>query len=427
MNKTKLLLTLALPVLLCQNTHAQSRLTATAHWTHNGAEFMRTDSTAYNYLSTARGGDLKNLLKFDNATMWNFAGDTLNNDSRWVQEFDAANNLVSKVSQVWDAVLMTWTNQFKYIYTYNSANKKASMVIQHWDGTSAWITDSRNVYTYNAANQLSYDQYQLWDGVSAYVPSSQITYYYDPSGNVINETGNTFVSSTPVFTNKVDYTYNSANKMLSSTSATWNGAGWDNTEMYSYTYDTTNTKRTTEKHQTYDGTAFVNDMMKVYSNFSGTNPLTEVDQTWDTAGTGSWEDVYKFAYTYNSNGQLTSATRQSNDISIGWTYAFGDTRTNHYYGTFTSVKNVSNNAGNANLFPVPAQNSVNISLNWNTAQASTITLTDMMGRTIKTIAVPFGATQTVTMSVADLAAGNYIVSINGGVEGSIVKQIVVAH
>lgn len=429
MNKTKLLLTLALPVLLCQDTHAQSRLTAKANRTHNGAEFVLTDSTAYSYLSSARGGDLKNLLKFDNGTMWNFAGDTLNNDSRWVQEFDAANNLVSKVSQTWDGIGMTWVNQFKYIYTYTSSNKKATMVIQHWDGTSAWITDSKNVYTYNAANQLSYDQFQLWDGISAYVPNSQITYYYDPSGNLINETGNTFVSSTPVFTNKVDYTYSAGNKMLTATSANWNGAGWDNTEMYTYTYDTTGAKRTTEMHQTYDmmTSAFVNDKLKLYSSFTGTNPMTEIDQTWDASGTGAWVDQYKYAYTYNANGQMTSATRQSNDISIGWTNAFGDTKANYYYGSFTSVKNVSNTHGNANLFPVPAQNSVSISLNWNTAQTSTVTLTDLTGRTIETIAVPFGASQTVTMSVSDLAAGSYLVNINGGVEGSIVKQIVVTH
>ena len=67
MNKMKLLLTLAIPVVvLSQDAQAQStRLTAQAHWTHNGAEFKRFDSTAYNYLSTSRGGDLKSLLKFD--------------------------------------------------------------------------------------------------------------------------------------------------------------------------------------------------------------------------------------------------------------------------------------------------------------------------------------------------------------------------
>jgi hypothetical protein len=428
MNKTKLLLTLAIPVLICQDTQAQSRLTAAADWTHNGAEFIRTDSTSYNYFSTVRGGDLKNQLKFDNASKWTFEGDTLNNNSRWVQEFDAANRLTTRVSQWWDGMIsFTWINQFKYIYTYNSAGSLATKITQHWDGTSAWITDSKNVYTYNAANQLSYDQFQVWDGVSSYVAASQITYYYDASGNIINETSNDFISSTPVFTAKVDYTYNSANKMLTANHATWNGAGWDNTEMYTHTYDTSN-RRTTSLHQNFDGTAYVNDMLMLFSDFSGSNAMTEIDQMWDTTGMGSWNDTYKFAYTYNGNGQLTSATRQSNDISVGWTNTSGDTKANYYYGAFvSSVKSVSNTGGTVSMFPVPAQNTVNINVNWNTPQTSTVIVSDMAGRVVKTVSVPYGANQFANMSVAELANGNYMVNIVGSTEGRVVKQIVVAH
>lgn len=428
MNKTKLLLTLALPVLMAQDTQAQSRLTAAANSTHDGAEFKATDSTVYTYYSSVRGGDLKNQLKFDNAVNWTFLGDTLNNNMRWVQEFDAANNLSTRVSQVWDGlVTFSWVNQFRYLYTYNTAGKKASMITQHWDGTSAWITDSKNVYTYNAANQLSYDQFQVWDGVSSYVPASQVTYYYDASGNVINETSNAFVSSTPIFTSKIDFTYNAANKMLTATHANWNGAGWDNSVMYTNSYDTSN-RTTSELYQTFDGTSFVNNTLKLYSDFTDANPMTEIDQTWDTAGMGSWNDMYRFTYAYNTNGQMTSSSRQSNDISIGWTNASGDTHANYYYGSYVaSVKNVSNNAGTAALFPVPAESTVNVNLNWNTAQSSTIVVTDVMGRVVRSISVPYGATQFSNFSVADLSNGNYFVTITGSVEGAIVKQIVVAH
>jgi hypothetical protein len=329
------------------------------------------------------------------------------------------------VSQNWDAVGMAWENEFKYIYTYTSSGKVATMVVQHWDGTSAWITDSKNVYTYNAANQLSYDQFQLWDGISAYVPNKQVTYYYDMAGNVVNETNNDFVASTPVFTSKVDYTYNTANKMLTSTHSDWNGAGWDNTEMHTYTYDTSN-RRTSELHQNYDGTAFVNDMMKLYSDFIGSNAGTEIDQIWDTAGAGSWNDTLKFAYTYNTLGQLTSATRQSYDISIGWTNVLGDTKANYYYGSFTSVKDVAANGGTANLFPVPASNSVNVSIKWNEAQNSVIVITDMLGRPVVTRNLNAGATEA-TIPVSELAAGNYLVNINGANGASVVKQIVIAH
>lgn len=430
MNKMKLLLTLAIPVVvLSQDAQAQStRLTAQAHWTHNGAEFKRFDSTAYNYLSTSRGGDLKSLLKFDEANNWSFtAGDTQNNNMRTLQEFDASNNLTTKVTQEWDGLFtLSWVNKFKYIYTYNSSNKKANMITQHWDGTSAWITDSRNAYSYNSANQLYQDQFQLWDGIASYVPSSQTLYYYDIAGNVINETHSNFVASSPVFSDQTNYTYNSANKMLTSAHSTWNGASWDNTELFTYTYDSSN-NRTTALHQNYDGTAYVNDMLSLFSDFTGGNPQTEIAQSWDTTGSGSWANTYKYAYTYNSNRQMTSSTRQSNDISIGWTYTFGDTKANYYYGSFVnSVKNVSNAGGTATLFPVPSQGTLNISINWTKAQSSTVTVMDLQGRVVKTVSVPTATQHTATVSVADLANGTYMVNING-TNGSIVKQIVVAN
>ncbi len=433
MNKMKLLLTLAIPVVvLSQDAQAQSsRLTAAANWTHNGAEFKRNDSTAYNYMSTSRGGDLNKLLKFDDATNWSYVmGDTQNNNLRWVQEFDASNNLVTKVSQEWDPLFtFSWVNKFKYIYSYNSANKKTSMVTQHWDGTSAWLTDSKNVYTYNAAGQLSYDQFQLWDGIAVYTPSSQVTYYYDAAGNKINETANTFLATTPptpVYTTQVNYTFSASNKMLTSTSSTWNGVGWDNTEMTTNTYDSTG-NRTTQLHQTFDGTAFVNDMLHIYSSFSGGNAHAETAQTWDTTGSGSWADKYKYAYTYNSFGQLTSATRQSNDISVGWTYTFGDTKSNYYYGSYvSSVKSISSVGGTANLYPVPAQGMINIDMTWNQAQAATVTIADMQGRVVRSINVPSAVNQHTVVCVGDFANGIYLVKING-TDGQIVKQIVVAH
>jgi len=428
MNKMKLLLSLAIPVLLLQDAQAQSsRLTAQAHWTHNGAEFKRTDSTSYTYLSTVRGGDLVNLLKFDEGTTWTYVmGDTQNNSMRWLQEFDASNNLSTNVEQQWDMMLMTWVNTWKYIYTYNTNGSKNAVIKQHWDGTSAWITDSRNAYTYNAAGKLAQDDFQTWDGISAYTTVSYKQYNYDAAGNLTNETWRDMVASVPTFTNRIDYTYTAANKLETTTNGTWNGVSWDNVDMTTNVYDAATGNRTSSLHSIFSGTTFVNDMLHLYSSFSGSNPMTETVQTWDTAGTGSWSDTYRFAYTYNSNGKLTSATRKSYDISIpGWVNVLGDTKANYYYGSFVSVKNVSNNGGTAKLYPVPAQSMLNIELNWNHAQAATVTIADMQGRVISTTNVA-AAQSKVSVSVADLADGIYMVNISGA-EGQIVKQIAVTH
>lgn len=425
MNKMKLLLTLAAPAMLIQAAQAQSsRLTAQAHWIHNGAEFKRYDSTAYNYLSTSRGGDLNSQLKFDEGTSWIFVmGDTQNNNQRWIQEFDASNNLTTSVEQNWDMVLMTWANTFKSIYTYNANNTKATMIRQHWDGTSAWITDSKNTYSYNAAGKLEQDQYATWDG-TAYTLQSDVTYYYDAAGNKINETGRDWSTTTPVYTNRINYTYNTSNKLKTLTNGNWSGTAWTDVDMYTHEYDTAGNKVST-LHSIWNGTAFQNERLSIYASFTGGNPATETVQMWDTTGTGSWKDTYHYTNTYN-NGKLASSTRQSYDNSIpGWVSASGDTKANYYYGTFVSVKSVSNNGGTATLFPVPAESMLNIQLNWNRAQAATVIIADMQGRVVKTTSVAAGQNN-ISFNVADLADGIYMVNINGA-EGQIVKQIAVAH
>jgi len=430
MNKMNLLITLAIPALLCQTAQAQtSRLTAAANWAHNGAEFKRQDSTAFDYASTARGGDLNNLLKFDNATSWTFMmGDTATNNMHAVQTFDANNNLLSTVTQNWDGVFtFAWVNQFRYLYTYNAANKKTSMITQHWDGSMAWITDAKNVYSYNAANQLFLDQYQTWDGVSAYVPASQKIYYYDAAGNKSNETDAVFVAGTPNFTNDIDYTYSATNQLLTQTNNNWSGSAWVPNDRYTSTYDTTG-NRTNELYEFYTGVEFVNSTQKVFSDFTtGHMPQTEIDQTWNSTGTGSWDNQYKYMYTYNAANQLTSSMRQSNDISIGWTNAFGDPKANYYYGTFASaVANVSNNGGDAAIYPIPAQGTLNVDLKWNQAQAATVTICDIQGKVVDTWSTPSATQNHHSINISNYADGMYIVKVNGA-QGQIVKQIVVAH
>jgi hypothetical protein len=431
MNRMNLLITLAIPVLLCQNAQAQtSRLTGASNWLHDGAEFKLHDSTAYNYLSAARGGDLTKLLKYDEAINWSYVmGDTANNNTRSVQTFDGSNNLSTTITQNWDGFFtFAWVSQFKYVYFYNTSNQKTSMVTQHWDGTSAWITDSRNVYSYNAANQLYLDQYQLWDGVSTYNPSSQKTYYFDASGNLINESDVLFVAGTPNFTSDTDYTYNTGNKLLTKTGNTWSGSAWVNSVRWTNFYDSSTGNNTNRLYETYDGTSFVNDMQKVFSNFTSSHMAqTEIDQVWNSTGSGSWMDMYKYAYTYNSNNQLTSSTQQSNDISIGWTNNAGDMKSVYTYGSFVNaVANVSNAGGDAAIYPIPAQGTLNVDLNWNTAQAATVVICDVQGKVYDQWSTASATQNHHSINISNYADGIYFVKVIGA-QGQIVKQIVVAH
>ena len=416
-----------------QNVQAQtsSRLIASAKWHNNGAIFVPEDTTAYSY-TNPRGGDLMHMLKYDSKTIWLAATDTsFVNDSNIIQVFDnVTNNLVSKTNQYWNSGTSAWENATKALYFYTGSSL-SSIVWQTWGGSN-WVNVAKNSYSYDLSNHLYQDKYQLWNSSTAtFDPSSQKTYYYDGVGNLLQTIGQTYVTATSTysFTDKFDYTYDTHNWLTNSLYAVWNGAAWDTNYMYSNSYDTTG-DMTTQLYQTWDApsTTWNNVTLKSYSNFTSHMPMNEVDQIWDATGTGFWKNSIKYDYTYNSGNQLTNSIAQSWNVAGFYEYANGDPAANYYYQSYTvtGVNAVAGANGTVNIFPVPAQNTLNIRLNWNEAQAFTISIFDMNGRVVRQWNVPSAAQYSANIPVDGFAAGNYVVKING-TKGQMVKQIVVAH
>jgi hypothetical protein len=434
MKRINLLLTLALPVLLSQNAQAQaaSRLVGIAHYTNNGAVFIPSDSSFLTY-SGVRGGDLTHTLKFDNETtlLYTPVDSAYSNEYNYLQSFDANNNLISSTTQYWEG--SAWLNSTKTLYFYNPANNDlVTKVFQTWGGSN-WVNVSNDSFTYNAANQLFSDQYQSWNGV-IFTPVSEKVYYYDASSNQTQEVDERYNSSLGsfVYSSEYTYAYSTGNQLISKTYSVYDGSStFVPVNQYINTYDSTG-DLTNQLYQTYNTStgAYVPDTLRTYSNFTNHLPMLENDQVWDTAGTGFYNNARQYTYTYNSNNQLTSSVGESWNIAGFYEYANGDPMNNYYYQSYDSttsvVKNVVLNGGNANIYPVPATNTLHVDINWTMAQTATIAIYDMQGRMLNNVAVPFGTQYSSTLSVADLANGIYVLNISG-TQGQIVKQIVVAH
>ena len=433
MKRKMLLLTLAIPVILCQDALAQSsRLTGQAHWSSNGAILLPGDSTAYSY-SNGRGGDLNSQMKYDQAVNWYFQNDSAYvNNLYYLQSFDAHNNLLSTITQYWDASALAWINWTNVLYTYNSSNQLISKIYQNWGGGS-WANSAEDVYNYNTAGQVYADQYNLWNSLtSTFTPNTQKIYTYDVAGNLASEVDQTYNTGSTLYDYTAEFLYTySGTQLLTTTYNTWSGSAWVGDYMYTNTYDSTG-DLLTNLYQTYSGTAWVNQSLKVYSNFNGMMlPANEIDQTWNNTGSGSWDNVTQYTYGYNSFGQLTQAVGESWNTGVGWEYASGDPASFYYYEPYsptstTSVKNVANVGGDANIYPVPAQNNLHIDLNWTVAQTAVIGIYDMNGRLVISADAPLSTQYRGTVSVNNLADGMYVIRING-TQGQIVKQIVVAH
>jgi hypothetical protein len=435
MKRLKLLFTLAIPVLLMHDAQAQtsSRLVAAANWYNNGAIFKPLDSTAYTY-TNPRGGDLMHTLKYNTATNWQVVSpDTVySNNTTTYQQFDASNNIISQTNTVWNSTTSTWDNTTKTLYFYDATNRVDTMVAQVWGGSN-WVNVSRDVYTYTAgtSSHLFSIQHQLWNSSTlGFDANTQRTFYYNVSGSLIQEIGQTYNSSTSTYnyTDKYDYTYTSANMPATTTYSVWTGGSWVAMNMYTYSYDASN-NRTSELYQTYNTTtmAWDNVTLENFSSFVSGNPQLEIDQKWDTAAGGSWKNNLERTYSYNSYNQLVNSVDESWNVAGFWEHANGDRASNYYYETYSTagVNYVAAN-GEVNIFPIPAQNTLNIKLNWNEAQAFTVAIYDMNGAVVRTWSVPATAQYTTGISTANFASGNYVVKI-AGTNGQIVKQIVVAH
>jgi hypothetical protein len=432
MNRKKLLLTLALPVLVGQGVQAQtgSRLIAQANWHHNGATYVKDDSTAYTYLSGSRGGDLTHQLKYDNATTWIAIDDTTNlNSKNYVQDFYPDNKLKSTVTQSWNGTSGMWDPQTKVIYFYDSTTGQlTSSINETWSG-SGWVNASQDLFTYDVSGNVYSDENKTWNTITNAFDPSSILYYFYSGGNLTTLVGKTYSATLMAydFSYKFDYTYTSGH-LTSTTYRLWNSGTSSWVDIYRYTneYDGSG-NRLTNLYAVFSGGNWVPDTLHVYSNFTSSHlPRTEVVQLWSSVDS-SWKNQWQFTEAYNSTDQLTATMRMSRNASdLFWELTAGDNRSAYYYGAYSNA-GVNNTAASveANVFPVPAQNMVFVDLKWKEAQAATLSLTDLQGRVIRSWGAN-GAQSHMSVLVNDLANGVYMIKINAG-NDVIVKRVVVAH
>jgi len=431
MKRMKLLLTLAIPVLFAQNIEAQqSRLIGAATWTNNGAMFKLSDSSSYTY-SGNRGGDLMHTMMYDAANTYTWNDSAYLNSTMVVNTYDSLNNMLTSTTSNWDTATASWVLISKTLY-FSTGTTLNSSIYQIYSG--GWVNVSENLYAYNSSNQMTQQSTLNWNSLtSSFDPSTASVYSYDGSGNMTSQVDYTYSTVTLgyVETDQYNYTYNAGNQMLTEMYSLYSTSALSTTPSYMYTnsYDTAGDMLTT-LYQTYNAStaAFVNISLNIFGNFTAQMPQMEIEQNWDTVGGGKFDTVMMFNNSYNSFNQLTTSIGISWHVGGFWEFQPGNPEYNYYYETYNlGVKNVAQANGNVSVFPIPAQNVMNISVNWNMPQTSTVVIYDIKGSIIRQWSTPESTQYSTTIPVNNIAAGTYMVAVTGADGTRIVKQISVVH
>lgn len=395
-----------------KTTGTDSRLIGDTYHRYDiySGKLILIDSVYYSYIGNSARCETKTALILDNYG--------LNNSSRYTNTYDAQNRLVIQVSESWVFNLNKWEINGRNVYTYNNDGNVTTEDIQVLDGGNwdprvkksntynsegklietvqqerpaggQYVNNNKNVTSYNAIGMRETDTSYIWDTNSWKVIGITINFY---SSNLLTKTAYYRLNPISSILEKNDstiYVYDNKGKMIEIESEHFENNIW-------------------YRHKAlldYDAAG---------------NWVTWTSQIFDN---GSYVNLRQANTTYNNFNQMLSQTYKSwntakNQFEFGM-YDFIDT---YYYEQFeNSIKDIIA-SGTIQVYPIPANNTLHLTLNWNKAQSAAVYLFDMTGKIAGHWALPVATNHTQTLDVSKIPAGGYVLKVNG-TEGQLSKQI----
>jgi hypothetical protein len=313
---------------------------------------------------------------------------------------NAAGLVTKEVFQAWSTTNYIYENQTRINYTADSLNNIVDEVDQAWDMTTGtWVNVSHFVYAYNAQHMRTFTTRQIWDAATKeWVDEYADGNFYDPSGLALMSSYR-YVWNAPNHSWDIARgqfnTLDSAARVIRSAYDIYKN-GWRHFSKDSFMYTASN------------------------------DIATRIEQRWDSI-TNTYYNYIKEDRAYVAPGQPAVINGLS-WVSGAWAIGPESYRHNYYYEAFTTGVASQPSAGaQLVLSPNPARDLLYISINAELPQDITIAISDMQGRTV--MQMHEGATSQVSkrLSVSELPAGTYILSVRGTKGVAISRMLSVAH
>lgn len=426
-NKTTLTMLLCV-VFLTTQTKAQQKLVAFTHAIYHTSGTITEDSIRYYHSGT----------KANSPGKYKIPEYTHMADSFYVYKYDNTSKTMVPAART----IFTYSgNDFKESVTDSfqsgtwrkkiraraiGTTKPDTVYYDSWSSqSSSWRTSSRIIYTWNGNNVATRERhtYEWSMSQSKFIWNNRSFWTYTYSGNEETE----FIEQ-----NWVSGSYQNVSKRTTTLAAgkpsqmnryTWTSGAWKDQTRNVYTRDGSS-RLLLDNQDIYNGTAWEQNQKDTSLYITG-NTTQYRDTLMSLAFTfGNYINKGKWGFQYLPDGRMTQQYSLSWDGVSVWKQTDNvDSIEKWYYDWNVSVENVATNNTKLNVYPSPASNTINISLEGMANKQIEFAILDMQGRLVKNWTET--AKAVTTMSIDELSAGNYLLHVTDGVEKS-TKQFVVS-
>jgi len=413
-------------VLVTGTTPANVRIVGETYFTFNGAAFEAVDSTTFSY-SNGRGGLLTadefddKYVNFDESYTYVYTAGTYHNSQKRFQSYDVNNNSQMYSYQKWKEIGVAtpyWKDFGRYEYTYNPAKLVTSAVFELWHDGGIWEDHAVYDNVYDLDNNV----------IEMNSTDRNILFSYDADNRMIQRTDIVAYGLTGFWENdqKVDFTYGADGKLAYYIISKWHNNTWNDSAKLAYNYNGQDILETVES--VWNGSSWANSGVNEFAYDGAHNKLSDVRMNWDDAS-NAYINAYRTDWTYNSFDQPTTvSTNTWNTGSASWQYSTDDYQLHLYYETYspTGIHQLPQAGVAMRLYPIPAQDVLNIDMTWEKAQPYSLSVFDMQGRQLKSFSEPAATNVQKSIPVNDLPAGNYFIKISGTI-GQHIEKFTVNH
>lgn len=319
----------------------------------------------------------------------------------------------------------TWKNSARTRIVYKS-NKPDTVYYDTWStqGSGSWRLSRCIVYTWSANDIGTATQYKRSVGRNPKWENEWKTSYSYLGGNISDSTHEKYASGTWTKERKKKYTWTAGQLSVVEEDGNNGSNAWKPFYKAVYKYD--GSGRVIDiKNDMSDNAGGWKIYLKDTIMYNSGNSTKAPDTIIRVDGSnGGYVNAFKAGFEHDAAGRITKSYSYSwNGVSLWEQNVSKDSVNKWYWTSGADVEVLTKKESNIlAVYPSPANNELHVELNGILNRQVTFAVTDMQGRVAKSWTSYVNGV--VTVSVAELPAGNYVLQVNDGTQVSAKKFVV---